>query len=167
MKKITGWLIGLCILLLICDLVLLPLTPAAASGIIGAKLKNGALPEPVTMAATATITNITVKMAIAPASIEPTHAINVAIPPDFVKPAANTSAQMINVTVEEKSLPIPSKKLFIVAKDSLTLRRRRRSQAKLTNKAMSKAVTTSKRTPLYINGEKTNNKTTGNNGKSA
>ena len=30
MKKITGWLIRLCILLLICDLVLLPLTPAMA-----------------------------------------------------------------------------------------------------------------------------------------
>jgi len=29
-KKITGWLTGLCILLLVCDILLLPLTPAMA-----------------------------------------------------------------------------------------------------------------------------------------
>ena len=91
----------------------------AISGIIGAKLKKEALPEPIRNVQIKVITNITVKTAKQPPPEVLAISIKAAIPPDFVKLAAKTSAQTMSATVEVKTLPMPSKNPFVLAKLSL------------------------------------------------
>ena len=125
------------------------LTAFAAWGRRELNAKNAALADPVIMEARARRAHITTSMTIPPAfSMDAAHPIMELMPPDSLSPSANTKAQMISATVDVKTLPMPWKKILVLATQSLKLRLVARSMKKLINIQRNIQVISSSLTPV-------------------